>query len=328
MASEGDFDPTVACVGDHPSACTRHAHLHRQRTHCMHLVKHDAAVARPRPARRGGEAAMMSGCSPVALALSGVAACGVAAVATSTCVTASTTPAPAGAAEEGRSCEQPPAKQQHPAKITTHRAETLQSKRLTALGLAWAQAAAVDMSHRTGPAPAPALGTVTTVDDPWTDESDEEPPSLVQLPSGNKPPVVSDGPFTVGVAVQCDRSRLQEFATHGRRNGWFGLVVLLAPPGGGAQELLVLAAQKWQTPDSTEFLAALCSFLQDEGAAFFSAERSAVVQVSPLPPFCMNSAEGTSEDFVVGRLGLTIETPLTASMVDVGATDVLNSMTT
>jgi hypothetical protein len=105
-------------------------------------------------------------------------------------------------------------------------------------------------------------------------------------------------------------------------------VVLLAPPDGGAQELLVLAAQKWQTPDSTDFLAALCSFLQDEGAAFFSAERNAVVQVSPLPPFCADSAKGTSEDFVVGRLGLTIETPLTASMVDVGATDVLNSTAT
>jgi hypothetical protein len=44
--------------------------------------------------------------------------------------------------------------------------------------------------------------------------------------------------------------------------------------------------------------------------------------------FCADFAKGASEDFVVGRLGLTIETPLTAPMVDVGATDVLNSTTT
>ena len=88
----------------------------------------------------------------------------------------------------------------------------------------------------------------------------------------------------------------------------------------------VLAAQEWQAPDSTQFLAALCKFLQEDGAAFFSAERGAVVHVSPLPPFC-EEAKDTSgeEEHVVGRLGLTIETPLTASMVDVDASDVLHS---
>ncbi len=213
---------------------------------------------------------------------------------------------------------------------TVHADSAPQPKRLTALGIAWAQAAAVEMSHRTAPAaPAALRSTATVADDPWSDESDEETQSLVQLPSGCSPPVVCDGPFTVGVAVQRDRTRLREFATHGRRNGWFGVVVLLAPPSGGAQELLVLTGQKWQTPDSEDFLAALCSFLQDEGATFFSAERNAVVQVSPLPPFCEDSVTHTGDEgFVVGRLGLTIETPLTASMVDVDATDVLNSTTT
>ena len=87
----------------------------------------------------------------------------------------------------------------------------------------------------------------------------------------------------------------------------------------------VLAAQEWQAPDSTQFLAALCTFLQEDGAAFFSAERGAVVHVSPLPPFCEEAKDSGEEEHVVGRLGLTIETPLTASMVDVDASDVLHS---
>jgi hypothetical protein len=155
-------------------------------------------------------------------------------------------------------------------------------------------------------------------DDPWSDESEEEQPTLDPLPVDAMPSLISDGPFTIGIAVQRDRSRLREFTTHGRRSGWFGSVVLLAPESGGGQELLVLAAQKWQAPDSSELLAALCSYLQDEGAAFLSVEQEATVHVSPLPPF---SEDGVEEEHVAGRLGLTVETPLTASTVDV-ATDV------
>ena len=87
----------------------------------------------------------------------------------------------------------------------------------------------------------------------------------------------------------------------------------------------VLAAQRWQAPDSTQFLAALCKFLQEDGAGYFSVDRNAVVQVSPLPPFCEEAKDSGEEEHAMGRPGLTIETPLTASMVDVDASDVLRS---
>ena len=144
--------------------------------------------------------------------------------------------------------------------------------------------------------------------DPWSDESDgDEPPELEPTPSGEKPSCVHDGPFVVGVAVQRDRSRLKEFATHGRRNGWFGTVVLLAPPAGSGltQELLVLAAQAWLAPDSGAFLKQLCEFLADEAQAYLSVEHSALVSVTPLPPYQEDSAE--EEAPVVGRLGLSVD---------------------
>ena len=145
--------------------------------------------------------------SSVAIALGGIGACGVVALFFAAKASPSST-APAAGRETQKRKAVPFAQQN--------------AKRLTALGVSWAEAAAVEMSRRAA-SNAPPADAAATAADLWSDESDEETQSLVHLPSSSSPPVVSDGPFTVGVAVQCDRTRLREFAHHGRRNGWFGV---------------------------------------------------------------------------------------------------------